>query len=136
MNMQRAYIWRPGRQMHSFRTQFLVLMSAGILAKLQPIIWSYILLGVFSYKFLQYFENTFFLEHLCTMASISLIENNSIVTTWDSLKNCLLACKISNQMHTNFEKRKVPHAASGNIVQKWLFCKTCVLRNICFFVCG
>ena len=28
---------RPGRQMHSFRKQFLVLMSAGILAKLHPI---------------------------------------------------------------------------------------------------
>ena len=28
----------PGRQMYSFHTQFLVLMSAGILAKLHPII--------------------------------------------------------------------------------------------------
>ena len=29
---------RPGRQMHSFPTLFLVLMPAGIVAKLHPII--------------------------------------------------------------------------------------------------
>ena len=29
---------RPGRQMHSFPPHFLVLMPAGIVAKLQPII--------------------------------------------------------------------------------------------------
>ena len=40
--------------------RFSVLMPAGIVAKLHPIIWSFILLWVFSYKFLQYFENTFF----------------------------------------------------------------------------
>ena len=33
-------------------------------------------------------------------------------------------------MHTNFEKRKVQQAASGNFVQKWLFCKTYVLYNM------
>ena len=51
---------RPECQMHSFRTQFLVLMSAGIVAKLHPINWSCIPLWVISYKFFQYFENTFF----------------------------------------------------------------------------
>ena len=51
------------------------------------------------------------------MASISSIENDSVVTTRDSFKNCILVCKISDQMHTNFEKRKVPQAASGNFVQ-------------------
>ena len=38
MDIQKTYILRPGRQMHSCRTQFLVLMSADILAKLHPII--------------------------------------------------------------------------------------------------
>ena len=52
------------------------------------------------------------------MTSIIFIENNSIATTQDSFKDCILACKISNQVHTNFEKRKVPQAASGNFVQK------------------
>ena len=127
---------RPGRQMHSFRTQLLVFMYAGILAKLHPIIWSCISLWVFSYQFLQYFEITFVLEHLCTMASISSTEKDSVETTRDSFKNCILACKISNQMHTNFKKRKVPQTASGNFVQKWLFCKTYILHNICFFTCG
>ena len=46
--------------MFSFCTQFLVLMFASIVAKLHPIIWSCILLWVFSYKFLQYYKNTFF----------------------------------------------------------------------------
>ena len=67
---------------------------------------------------------------------ISSTEKDSIATTRDSFKDCILACKISNQMHTNFKKRKVPQAASGSFFQKWLFCKTYVLYNICFFICG
>ena len=51
---------RPGRQMHSFLTQFLVLMSACILAKLHPIIWSCISVWVFSYKAFQYSKTPFF----------------------------------------------------------------------------
>ena len=41
------------------------------------------------------------------MASITSIEKDSIATTRDSFKDCILACKISNQVHTDFEKRKV-----------------------------
>ena len=52
------------------------------------------------------------------MASISSIEKDSIVTTPRSFKNFILTCKISNQMHTNFEKRKVPQAERDNIDQK------------------
>ena len=52
------------------------------------------------------------------MTSISSVERDSIATTPDSFKDCLLACKISNQVPTNFEERKVPQAASGNFVQK------------------
>ena len=52
------------------------------------------------------------------MTSISSIEEDSIATTPDSFRDCILACEISNQVHTNFEKRKVPQAASGNFVQK------------------
>ena len=44
---------RPGRQMHILPTHFLVLMPAGIVAKLHIIIWSCISLLVFSYNFLQ-----------------------------------------------------------------------------------
>ena len=80
-------------------------------------------------------SKTLFLEHLCTMTSISSFEKDSIVTTRDSFKNCILACKISNQTHTYFEKRKVPQTASGNFGQKWLFCKTYVLQNFGFFIC-
>ena len=77
--MQKTYIWRPGRQMHNFHTQVLGVMSDdGILAKLHPIIRSYISEWVFSHNFLQYFENVF-LEHLRTIASI--IEKDSITTT-------------------------------------------------------
>ena len=52
------------------------------------------------------------------MTSISSIEKDSIATTPDFFKDCILACKISIQVHTNFEERKVPQAASGNFVQK------------------
>ena len=38
MDTQKTYMWHPGRQMHSFRTQVLGLMSLGILARLHPII--------------------------------------------------------------------------------------------------
>ena len=107
-------------QMHSFCGQFLVLMSAGILGKWHPIIWSCISLWVFSYNFLRCFENNF-LEHLYT------VEKDSTVITRDSFKNYILACEISNQMHTNLEKRKVPPAFSGNIVQKWCSAQNFVL---------
>ena len=55
------------------------------------------------------------------MVSLSSIEKDSIATTRDSFEDCILSCKIRNQMHKNFEKRKVPEAVSGNFTQKWLF---------------
>ena len=67
---------------------------------------------------------------MCTMVSLSSIEKDTIVTTRDSFKDCMLACKIRNQMHTNFEKRKVPQAISNNFAQKWLFCKTCSIHHL------
>ena len=64
------------------------------------------------------------------MVPIGSIEKDSIATTRDSFKDCILAYKIRNQMHTDFAKRKVPQAACGNFAQKWLFCKTYVRYNI------
>ena len=52
------------------------------------------------------------------MTSISSVEKDSLATTPDSFKDCIMACKISNQVYTNFEKRKVQQDASGNFVQK------------------
>ena len=46
------------------------------------------------------------------MTSISSIEKHSVATTPDSLKDCILACKINNQVLTNFEKRKAPQVAA------------------------
>ena len=123
MDMQRANIYRPGRQMHSFPTHFLALIPLGIVAKFHPIISSCISLWVFSYKFLQYFN--IFVEHLCTMTSVSSIQKDSTATTPDSFKDCILTCKINNQVHKNFEKRKVPQAGSGN-----LFKNDCSARHM------
>ena len=99
---------RPGRQMHSFEVVFccghFLISSSNIL------------------------------EHSCKMASISSIEKDSIATTPDSFKDCLLACKISNQEHTNFQKRKVQQAASGNFVRKLLFCKTCSVQYVFLYL--
>ena len=72
---------------------------------------------MFPYKLPQ-FGKRLYLEHLCTMASISSVKKDSIAPTRDSFKNCILACETSDQMHTNFQKRKISQAASGNFVQK------------------
>ena len=69
------------------------------------------------------------------MTSISSIEEDSIATTPDSFRDCILACEISNQVHTNFEKRKVPQAASGNFVQnacsvRHMFCTIFVSLSV------
>ena len=52
------------------------------------------------------------------MAFMSSIEKDSIATTRDPFKDCIRACKISNKMHVNFEKRKVSETVSGNFAQK------------------
>ena len=65
----------------------------------------YFAVGVFLYC-PPIFWKHLFLEHLCTMTSISSIEKHSVATTPDSFKDCIIACKISNQVHTNLEKRK------------------------------
>ena len=103
----------PRCQVDSFRTPFLVLMSAGIAAKSEVVFRCGCFLTSSST-----ISKTLLLKHLCTMAFISSIEKDYIAATGDSFKDCILTCKISNQLHTNLEKRKVPQAASGNFVQK------------------
>ena len=75
MNMQKIYIWRSEGQMHDFHKQILGLVSADVLAKSHSITWSCIL-GVFSCKFLQYFEWLFFRTISYKFVSLSLIEKN------------------------------------------------------------
>ena len=76
-----------------------------------------------------FLEDQFF-EHSCTMASVSSIEKDSIVTSQDSFKNFTLSFKILNQIHTIFKKKKVPEAASAGFAEKTLFCVTYVLYDI------
>ena len=54
------------------------------------------------------------------MSSLCSVEKDSIASTRDSFKDCILACKIRNQMHSNFKKRKVPQAVSGNLLKNSL----------------
>ena len=65
------------------------------------------------------------------------IEKDSIATTRDSFKDCILACKISNQMYIDLEKRKVPQAA---VPQAKVPRNGCSVRHIFskifFFICG
>ena len=56
MDTQKTNMWRPGREMQ-FSYAILGQMSSGILAKLHPIIWYCLSVWVFSWKFLQYFQN-------------------------------------------------------------------------------
>ena len=51
-----------------------------------------------------------FLEHLYVMSYLSYIEKDSIVSINESFKNCILACKIGNQIHTKFTERKASQA--------------------------
>ena len=48
-------------------------------------------LSLVSYKKIRVFRKHPFLERLCTMASISSVEKDSIATTQNSFKNCILA---------------------------------------------
>ena len=69
------------------------------------------------------------------MIFLSSIDKDSITTTRNSFKSCILACKIRNQMHRNFEKRKVPQAVSGNFAQnscsvRHMFCTIFVLLSV------
>ena len=38
--------------------------------------------------------------------------------------------------HSKLHKRKVPQTSSGSFAQKWLFCKTHALNNICSIICS
>ena len=70
------------------------------------------------------------------MASLSSIKKDSIATTQDSFKGCILACTIRNQMLTKFKKIKVTTISYWKFAQKWVFCETYVLCNNCFIVSG
>ena len=136
MDMQREYIWTSRTSNAQFSYVFFGFNACRDSSQITPYYLKlHFVVSVFLYV-PPTFQKYLFLEHLCTMTSVSSIKNDSIAATPDSFKDCILACKINNQVHTNFEKRKVPQAASGNFVQKWLLCKTYVLCNIFFFVCG
>ena len=89
MDMERAYYEHPGRQMHSFRTFFVVLMPACIYALLSEVLFCCGCFFISSSNI----SKTPFSEHLCTMTSISSIEKDSIATTTDSFKDCIIAGK-------------------------------------------
>ena len=69
------------------------------------------------------------------MVSLSSIEKDFIATTRYSFKDCILAYKISNQMHANFEKKKF-HKQSVVILLKNGCSVKHVLYNIYSFICG
>ena len=53
---------------------------------------------------------------VCTMALLSSVDKDSTEASPDSfITDFVLACKIKNQMQTNFENRNVPQAVSGKI---------------------
>ena len=49
--------------------------------------------------------------------ALSSIEKDFKATTGDSFKGCIFACKIINQIHTNYEKRNVSQAVSANLLK-------------------
>ena len=130
IDVQKAYIWTSRTSNAQLSYVILGFNACGHSSQIVPYYLKlYFTVGVFLYVS-PIFQKYIFLGHLGT------IEKDSIATTPHSFKDCILACKISNQVHTNFEKKNVSQTASGNFIQKWLLCKTYVLYNVCFFICG
>ena len=125
---------RRGRQMHSFRTQFLILVSGGVLGKLHPIIWSCISLWMFPYKLPQ-FGKCLYLEHLCTMASISSLKKDYIAPTRDSFKIVSLHVKlvikcIQTSRKEKFHKQRVVILFKNDCSVRHMFCTTFVSLSV------
>ena len=136
IDVQKAYIWTSRTSNAQLSYAIFDLYASGHSSQFVPYYLKlYFTVSVFLYVS-PIFQKYIFLRHLGTMTSKSSIEKDSIATTPHSFKDCILACKINNQVHTNFEKKNVSQTASGNFIQKWLFCKTYVLHNVCFFICG
>ena len=96
--------------MGNFLTQFLGLTSADMLVKLHPLNMLVILSEVVfqCWCFLTSSSNiskTPFLEHLCTVASISSTKSDFIATPRNSFKDCILKYKIRNLMYTNLGRK-------------------------------
>ena len=60
------------------------------------------------------------------MTTIRSVEKDFLATAQDSFKDGIFICQIENYMHTKFEERKVPQAASGSFAQ---------ILPICFIIC-
>ena len=76
------------------------------------------------------------LKHSCSWRDKLIVlwilnrEAKIFLRTREFFKDCVLACKIGNQMHTRFKETKVTPGANGSFAPKWLFCKTWFLYNI------
>ena len=118
--------------MHNFCTQLLSLMSylRGILAKLHPFLNEVVLRCC---CFLVSSSNIFkvpFLEHLCTMATVSSLEKDFIATIRDYYKNCIFARKIIHQLHTQTSRTEELRKKSVLILLK----NGCSVRHMFFSV--
>ena len=91
--------------MQDARTQFLVLMPAGVSAKWRPITWFVIQCDYFLVSSSNISKVPFF-RTLVYDGFFKFSCERSIATTRDLLQYCILACKLRNQIYTNFEKRK------------------------------
>ena len=100
-----AKILKKNVQISNAQFLYVIFGSSAILGKLRYIIWRWISCGYFLVSSSNILKRTF-LGHLRTMASISLIEEDSIATTKDSFKDCIFSCKIRNEMYTNFKKKR------------------------------
>ena len=83
------------------------------------------LVWVFSWKLLQCFPLSLTLEQIRSRGSTSSAEQYYIVTIYYFSKDCILAYKIGNQIHTiKFKERKVPqyNFAQKMAALRYMFC--------------
>ena len=105
IDVQKAYIWTSRTSNAQLSYAILGFNACGHSSQIVPYYLKlYFTVGVFLYVS-PIFQKYIFLGHLGTMTSKCTIEKDSIATTPHYFKDCILACKISNQVHTNFEKK-------------------------------
>ena len=109
MEMQRAYIWTSRMSNAQFSYSSFGFDFCGRSSQITPFYLKlYFTAAIFLYA-LPIFRKQLFLEHLCTIGSICSIEKDTMDTTRDSLKDCILACKISNQVQYKLWEKKSSH---------------------------
>ena len=127
MDMQRAYIWTSKTSNAKFSYAFFGFNARGHSNQITPYYLKlYFAVSVFLYV-PPIFRKHLFLEHFCTMTSISSIEKDSIAVTPDSFKDIFLHVKlaikwIQTSKKEKFHKQPVVILFKNDCSVRYMFC--------------